>query len=57
MAVGDVLEEQVHFLVGNDVTDVLRLIQVAEGKADHLVAGNGGAAAVAGIDGRIDLDA
>ena len=58
VAVGDVLEEQIHFLVGDDVADVLRVAaQLAEREADHLVAGDRGAAAVAGIDRRVDLDA
>ncbi len=57
MTVGDVLQKQFHFLIGNNVTDALRVIQVAEGQPDHFVPDHRRAAAVAGIDHRIDLDA
>ena len=50
MAVGDVLQEQLDLLVGNDVADVLRVAaQLAEREADHLVARDGGSPAVAGL--------
>ena len=51
------LEEQLDLLVRDDVADVLGIRQVAEGEADHLVVGDRRAAAVAGVDGGIDLDA
>ena len=57
MAVLDVLQEEIDFLDGDDVADVLGAAQAAEGEADHLVAGQRGAAAVAGVDGGVDLDA
>ena len=57
MTVGDVLKEQVDLLAGNDVADVVGVIEAAEGQADHLVADHGRPAAVARIDGRVDLDA
>ena len=56
MAVRDVPQEQVNFLGGNDVTDVLRVAEMAERQADHFVAGDGRAAAVARVDGGINLD-
>jgi hypothetical protein len=57
-AVGDVLQEQIHFFVGNDVADVLRVAaELGEGEADHLVARDRRTAAVAGIDRGVDLDA
>ena len=56
VAVGDILEKQVYFLAGDDVADVVAAAQAAEGEADHLVAHEGGAAAVAGVDGGVDLD-
>src|SRR5579864_9689489 len=57
MAVGDVLEEQLDLLVRDDVADVLRLIEMAEGEPDHALAGDRRAATVTRVDGRIDLDA
>ena len=57
-AVGDVREEKLDLLGGNDVADVLRAArELAEGEADHLVADDRRTAAVAGVDGAIDLDA
>ena len=55
-SIGDILEEELHFLTGDDVADVVGTTQAAEGEADHLVADEGGTAAVAGVDGRVDLD-
>ena len=57
MAVGDVLQEQLDFLVRDDVADVLHIGCGGERQADHLVAGQNGAAAVARVDCGIDLDA
>jgi len=52
-----VAQEQLDFLVGDDVADVLRIEHAGKGQADHLFARNHGAAAIARVDGRIDLDA
>ena len=57
MTIGDVLKKQLYLLAGNDVANVLGLIQAAERQTDHLVAHRRRTAAVAGIDGRINLDA
>ena len=57
MAIRYVLEKQIDFLVGNDVADVVRGTKMAEREADHFVAHHGGSAAVAGIDGRVNLNA
>ena len=59
VAVGDVLEEQVDFLVRNDVADALGVptCELAECQTDHLVAGDRRSAAVSRIDRRIHLDA
>ena len=54
--IGDVGEEEVDLLVGDDVADVVAATQPGEGQADHAVVDQGGTAAVAGVDGRIDLD-
>ncbi len=57
VTVRDVLQEQIDFFVGDDVADVLRVAaQLAEGEAYHFVAGDRRAAAVAGVDGGIDLN-
>src|SRR5262249_56590518 len=55
-SVGEVLEEQLDLLAGDDVADVLRAPEMREGEPDHLVARHGGSAAVAGIDGGVELD-
>ncbi len=56
MAAADALEEQLDLLVGDDVTDVLGVGEVAEGEPDHPVVGDRRSTAVAGIDRGIDLD-
>ena len=56
LAVGDVLEEQVDLLAGDDVADVVGLGDLAEDQADHLAVDQGGPAAVARVDRRVDLD-
>ena len=56
-SVCDVLQKQIDFLRRDNVADVVRLDQAAEGQSDHLVADDSRAAAVAGIDGGIDLNA
>ena len=55
--IGDVRQEEVDLFVGDDVADALRTVQAAEGQADHFVVCHCGAAAVASIDGGINLDA
>ena len=58
MSVRDILQEEFHFLVGNDVADVLGIAaEFAEGETDHLVVRDGRTAAVAGVDRGIHLDA
>src|SRR5580692_5914137 len=57
VTVGDILEEDVDFLVGDDVADVLRISEATEGQTDHLVTGDRRSAAVTRVDGRVDLDA
>ncbi len=57
MAVGDVLEEQVDLLAGDDIADVVGLRELAEDHADHLAIDQRGAAAVARVDGGVNLDA
>ena len=52
-----VAQEQFDLFVGNDVAHILRIGDGGERQADHLVAGNHGAAAIARINRRIDLDA
>ena len=56
-AVLDVLQKEVNLLHGNDVTDVISLLKLAEDQADHLPVGDRRATAVARIDGRVDLNA
>ena len=56
LAVGDVLEEEVDLLAGDDVADVVGLGQLAEDQADHLAVDQGRAAAVARVDRGVDLD-
>ncbi len=55
--VGDVLEEQVDLLAGDDVADVVGLGELAEDEADHLAVDQRRAAAVARVDRGVDLDA
>ena len=57
MARGDAGEEDVDLLAGDDVPDIIRANQAAERDTDHFVAGNGGTAAVARVDGGVYLDA
>ncbi len=56
VTIGDVLQEQLDFLIGNDVADILGIAQATEREAYHPVAGDRRSAAVARIDGRVDLD-
>src|SRR3954452_2114838 len=54
----DAFKKQLYFLAWNDVANVLRRpAESAESETNHLVAYDGWAAAVAGVDGGIDLDA
>ena len=53
--VGDILEEQVDLLAGDDVADVVGLGELAEDEADHLAVDQGRAAAIARVDRGIDL--
>ena len=57
LAVGDVLEKQLHLFVRDDIADVVVARELAEREADHLVPRDCRAAAIARIDRRIDLDA
>src|SRR5262245_25553286 len=56
MAISNVLQEQINFLAGNNVADVFRVAEVAERQADHFVTDDRRAAAVAGVDGGINLN-
>jgi len=56
MAVRDVLEKQFNFFARDDITDVFRPVEMAEGKPNHLVAHHSRPTAVAGIDGRVNLN-
>jgi len=57
MTIGNVLKEKLDFLARDDVTDIFGVAQVAERQANHLVADNRRSAAVARVDGRVDLNA
>src|SRR5271157_3882889 len=56
LTVGDVFEKKLDLLGRNDVADVVGLGQLAEDQADHLAVDQGRPAAVARVDGRVDLD-
>ena len=56
-AIGHVGQEQLDLFIGDDVANVLRVAEAAVGQADHLVTRNGRPAAVAGVDGSVNLDA
>ena len=57
VTVGDILQEQLDFLVRNDVADVLCIAQATERQTDHLISRDRRSPAVARVDGRVDLDA
>src|ERR1019366_591521 len=57
-AAGDVFQENIDFFVGDDVSDILRVpAELAEGNADHFVAGYRRPSAIARVDRGVDLDA
>ena len=56
-AVLDVVQEEVDLLGRDDVADVVGLGELAEDQADDLAVDDRGAAAVAGVDRGVDLDA
>src|SRR5260221_3749248 len=56
VSVRDVFKKEVDFFRRDDVTDVVRPTEMAERQTDHFAIDHRWAAAVAGIDGRINLD-
>src|SRR5436190_14648678 len=56
MAIGNIIEKQVNFLTGDDITDVVSRAEPREGQANHPIVHNRRPAAITRIDCGIYLD-